>query len=241
MILNSFTYNDKNSYDDMGMIIRERPIITSTRRRITPTSVPGRTGDILIDDAGYENYDRTYKVAIFADNEPMDLIEQKIKCWLLANVNYHKLTDTYNQGYFFKAFVDTPFSITPITHNLAEADITFSCKAFKYANSGLQSTALTTPSKIYNKEYFSALPIIQIFGSGEVTLHINNNSYYIENCTSGMYLNSEIGQAYTSDELTLLNNDIGFTVFPIFESGLNDISWTGNVEKILITPNWRSL
>lgn len=238
---NKFTYNGLNSYDDMSMIIRERPVITSTRRRITPTSVPGRTGDILLDDEGYENYDRIYKVAILADNQPMNILEQKIKRWLLSDVNYHKLTDTYNHGYFFKAFVDTPFSIMPITHNLAEAEIIFNCKAYKYAESGLQSTALTSPSKINNDEYFTSRPIIQIFGSGEITLHINNNSYYIENCTRGMYLNSEIGQAYTSDELTLLNNDIKFTDFPILESGLNDISWTGDVEKILITPNWRSL
>lgn len=238
---NQFIYNGINSYDDMSMIITETPIITSTRRRITPTSVPGRTGDILIDDEGFEDYERTYKTAILADNEPLYSLEQKIKQWLLADVNYHRLSDTYNPGYFFKAYINNPFIVTPITHNLAEAEITFTCKAYKYSNRGLQSTAFTTAGKINNQEFFTSEPIIQIFGSGEITLHINDNSYFIEKCESGMFLNSEIGQAYNSDETTLLNNNIKFTNFPVFKSGWNTISWTGNVEKLLITPNWRSL
>lgn len=239
--INQFTYNGVKSFDDMSMIIKARPTVTTTRRRITPTSVPGRTGDILIDDEGFENYDRTYSVAIIADNEPLEVLINKIKRWLFANVNYYKLEDTYDSRYFYKAFVNNAVEITPITHNLAEAEITFNCKAYKYAKDGLQSTARTAAGDLVNHEAFTALPIIQIFGSGEVTLYINNRSYYIKSCTDGMILNSEIGQAYSADETTLLNNNIKFTDFPVLDSGHNNISWTGDITKIIITPNWRSL
>lgn len=239
--INQFTYNGVKSFDDMSMIIKARPTVTTTRRRITPTSVPGRTGDILIDDEGFENYDRTYSVAIIADNEPLEVIINKIKRWLFANVNYCKLEDTYDSRYFYKAFVNNAVEIMPITHNLAEAEITFNCKAYKYAKDGLQSTALTAAGVIVNHEAFTALPIIQLFGSGEVTLYINNRSYYIKSCTDGMILNSEIGQAYSSDETTLLNNNIKFTDFPVLDIGHNNISWTGDITKLIITPNWRSL
>lgn len=239
--INQFTYNGVKSFDDMSMIIKARPTVTTTRRRITPTSVPGRTGDILIDDEGFENYDRTYSVAIIAENEPLEVLINKIKRWLFANVNYYKLEDTYDSRYFYKAFVNNAVEITPITHNLAEAEITFNCKAYKYAKDGLQSTARTAAGDLVNHEAFTALPIIQIFGSGEVTLYINNRSYYIKSCTDGMILNSEIGQAYSADETTLLNNNIKFTDFPVLDSGHNNILWTGNVTKIIITPNWRSL
>lgn len=239
--INQFEYNGVKSFDDMSMIIKARPIVTTTRRRITPTSVPGRTGDILIDDEGYENYDRTYSVAIIAENEPLKILINKIKRWLFANVNYCKLEDTYDSKYFYKAFVNNAVTITPISHNVAEAEITFNCKAHKYAKDGLQSTAFIEAGKIANYEMFTALPTIQLFGSGEVTLYINNRSYYIKSCTNGMILNSEIGQAYSADETTLLNNNIKFTDFPVLDSGHNNISWTGNVTKIIITPNWRSL
>lgn len=239
--INQFTYNGVKSFNDMSMIIKARPTVTTTRRRITPTSVPGRTGDILIDDEGFENYDRTYSVAIIAENEPLKILINKIKRWLFANVNYCKLEDTYDSKYFYKAFVNNAVTITPISHNVAEAEITFNCKAYKYVKDGLQSTAFAAAGVIVNHEAFTALPIIQLFGSGEVTLYINNRSYYIKSCTNGMILNSEIGQAYSADETTLLNNNIKFTNFPVLDSGRNNISWTGNVTKIIITPNWRSL
>lgn len=239
--INQFEYNGVKSFDDMSMIIKARPTVTTTRRRITPTSVPGRTGDILIDDEGYENYDRIYSVAIIAENEPLEILINKIKRWLFANVNYCKFEDTYDSKYFYKAFVNNAVTITPISHNVAEAEITFNCKAYKYVKDGLQSTAFAAAGVIVNHEAFTALPIIQLFGNGEVTLYINNRSYYIKSCTNGMILNSEIGQAYSADETTLLNNNIKFTNFPVLDSGRNNISWTGNVTKIIITPNWRSL
>ncbi len=239
--INNFTYNGINSYDDMNMIIKARPIVTTTRRRITPTAVPGRTGDILVDDNGYENFEKTYSVAILADDEPIEVLIQKIKRWLFGDVNYHKLEDTYDEQYFYKAYVDSAVTITPITKKLAEADIIFNCKAFKYSKSGLQPNIFTSAGVLVNREAFNSLPTIQLFGSGAVTLSINNRSYYIKSCTNGMILNSEINQAYTADETKLLNNDINFTDFPVLDSGYNNISWVGNVSKILITPNWRSL
>lgn len=239
--INQFAYNGTKSFDDMSMIIKSSPVVTTTRRRITSTTIPGRSGDILIDDEGYENFNKTYSVAIIAENESLNLIINNIKRWLYSNVNYGKLEDTYDKNYFYRAFVNDAISITQIAHNVAEAEITFNCKAYKYAKDGLQKAVLVSAGELINNEAFSALPQIQLFGKGSGTLNINNRSYYIESCVDGMILNSEIGQAYTADMSTLLNNNIKFTNFPTLDSGHNDITWSGNISKVIITPNWRSL
>ena len=50
---------------------------------------------------------------------------------------------------------------------------------------------------------------------------------------------TEMMEVYKDDE----NKNNSFTAddFPVFEVGENTISWTGNVERIEIQPNWRWL
>lgn len=52
------------------------------------------------------------------------------------------------------------------------------------------------------------------------------------------YLNSVVQEAYQGE--TLLNEKMDGD-FPVLKPGNNMISWTGDVEKVVIQPNWRFL
>lgn len=56
--------------------------------------------------------------------------------------------------------------------------------------------------------------------------------------SSQIFLDSEIQEAYKGT--TSQNNHMSGE-FPKLLSGMNAISWTGNVTRIVISPRWRTL
>ena len=43
------------------------------------------------------------------------------------------------------------------------------------------------------------------------------------------------------NEIITYQNDKMYSDFPVLKEGINNISWTGNVTKLEITPNWIEL
>ncbi|EJE7236826.1 phage tail protein, partial [Clostridium botulinum] len=74
--------------------------------------------------------------------------------------------------------------------------------------------------------------------SSDISLNINGEVIKLKNVNNYIELDPEIQECYR-DTLNC-NNDMQGE-FPIFKVGENRISWTGNVSKIEITPNWRCL
>ena len=94
----------------------------------------------------------------------------------------------------------------------------------------------TTPFSLTNIGTFESEPIVTVYGTGNITLYINNQSIILKNITDNITINSEMKNAYSG--IPLLNNKMSGE-FPVLELGENNISWVGNVSKLEIQPNWR--
>ncbi|MBR1559690.1 MAG: phage tail protein, partial [Clostridia bacterium] len=81
-------------------------------------------------------------------------------------------------------------------------------------------------------------PIIHVYGSGDATLIINDTFVELEGIEDSITLNSVIQEAYQGE--TLLNEKMEGE-FPVLKPGNNLISYTGDVSRIVIAPNWRYL
>lgn len=81
--------------------------------------------------------------------------------------------------------------------------------------------------------------IYEIYGSGNVTLYINNRAHGFKNIDGYIEVDSENMNAYKGD--TLQNNKMLVGAFPKLAAGDNNISWAGNVTKIEIVPRWCKL
>lgn len=97
---------------------------------------------------------------------------------------------------------------------------------------------LTEPTDILNTGTFEGEPIITVYGQGNITLTFNNSNIILNNIERKITINSEILNAY--DGNLSLNNKMSGD-FPVFKLGENNLSWTGSVTKLEITPNWRWL
>ena len=72
----------------------------------------------------------------------------------------------------------------------------------------------------------------------DVTLYVNNKSIYLKEIKDKIVIDSEMKNAYNN--AVSLNYKMSGN-FPILSVGENNISWTGNVTKLEIQPNWRFL
>ena len=92
---------------DKGCIITEPPERPFPKRRFEKITVPGRNGDLTLDDECYENILIKYKVATIPDlheRKAIDAVLSDLRAWLLTSVEYRKLYDTELPDGFYWAF-----------------------------------------------------------------------------------------------------------------------------------------
>ena len=116
----------------------------------------------------------------------------------------------------------------------------FRVQPFKYSvNAAGDALELTAPTTIRNSGTVYSEPIITVFGSGDITLSINGNSYPLRNVQESITIDSEMMEVFKGNANQ--NGKYGGVEFPRFEVGKNEIRWTGNVSKIKVQPRWRWL
>ena len=81
-------------------------------------------------------------------------------------------------------------------------------------------------------------PVVTVYGSGTITLMIGMTLVELENIDGSITLDTPLQEAYKGlDSLnSAMNGD-----FPLLQAGTNAVSWTGNVSRVEIRPNWRFL
>ena len=116
--------------------------------------------------------------------------------------------------------------------------VNFRCKPFWYQEN-VQLITLTTsgtfttnPGSVYSE------PVITVYGSGEITLMVGMTIVELDGITDSITLDTPLMEAYNG-AISMNGNMSGD--FPSLAPGANAVSWTGNVTKVVIQPNWRYL
>ena len=233
--MNNFYFNGYYSYE-MGLIVEKKSIYNGPQPDFEMISVPGRDGDVILDHNRYKNVEVSYTVSFIGTKEKAAALRQ----WLCAKAVYGYLVDSGEPEYFRYAAFVSQLNIEEIISNVGRAQLTFSCKPYRYRVDGTTAVQYTQSGFVLtNPERYQSIPDIKILGSGSITLTINSNSYTIQDVSSQVVLDGQLMNAYSGSRL--LNDKIQFTAFPTLKSGSNDISWIGNVRSVYITPNWRTL
>lgn len=228
-----FEFNGINS-DSLGLIITKREIYKAPARNQKLVSIPGRTGDAVDDEGTYPNVTIEYEVG----SKKISSVFDNMADWLCVP-GYHKLIDSRDMSYYRKAVCVSGENWEEEIKNFGRTKITFSCVAYRFLTAGQDVITLTKPSIIINDLKYPSEPHIKIFGSGDITLMINNITYPVKGVNGFIEIDSEELEVYKGDES--FNDKANFKEFPALINGENRISWTGSVSKVEITPNWRRL
>lgn len=202
-------------------------------RDIEQISVPGRNGDLLIDNKRFKNMPITYP-AFISKNFQQNF--DAFKAFMLKNVGYQRLEDTYHPNYFRMAEFRGPLNPDVKVLNIAgEFDLKFNCKPQLWLKSGEEPIELTESATINNPTLYESKPLIRVYGTGSIsfggeTLTVTSADVYTD-------LDCEAMEAYKgvtncNSNITLSGNE-----FPVLSSGENEIVISG-FSQVIFTPRW---
>ena len=222
-----------------GIHVSEQPPITIPLERSTQTNVPGRPGS-LTQLEGDDVYDDMLLTAACFISDPARI--PSIAAWLRGS---GIVTFANRMGGYYKARIanQIPFEKVLRGNPHCSFAVNFRCYPFFYINAVADITVITTGTVITNPGSVYAEPKIQVFGNGNVTLMIGTQIVELQNIENSITIDSVLQEAYKENTVGTgtLQNEKMSGEFPVLKPGANTISWTGNVSRIVITPNWRFL
>ncbi|ENJ9655985.1 phage tail family protein [Clostridium botulinum] len=250
---------------EKGLKIISLPDVTTPELRVEKVVVPGRSGDLTLTDNDYEGEVKPVEFDYFNNNF------DDIKTWLngTGEVIFSNEPDRYYKARIInKIALDqvlkkfhsgiVQFDCQPFGHNLSDSliikitennvirnsKVIHPLAALNYTGGNLvEVNKMATINEsnsmeINNPGTKESDPVITIYGYGNIDLNINDNIINLTNVSSSITIDSEIMDCYRDGQLF---NNYMKGEFPIFKTGVNKISWMGNVQRIEIKPNWRWL
>ena len=224
-----FIYNGIDSRM-MDIIVTAMPPTIRAAQRVESVTVPGRDGSLHETDGSYDNYTKTMECAI-KNREKLD----DIAAWLTGS---GEIIFSSEPDKVYRVTISNTISIAQMMRTFQKFQVSFDTYPFKYSvNRFDEALELEKSAVILGKGTVYSQPVITVYGSGTVTLTINGADYPLSNVDGYVTINSEIEECYKGN--LNRNNIFSADEFPRLDPGDNSISWTGNVEKIEIQPNWR--
>ena len=227
------------SSKDLHIQVQTEPDYDFPEKDYEVTHVPGRNGDIVIDQGSWQNVSRKYNLAMDAGKISYTEVASKLVQWLHSASGYARLEDSYEPDFYRMAMYKDSGSISNIYNKAGQIEIEFTCKPQRYFKSGEIADIFTTSTEYRNPTDFPAKPLIKIHGSGSGTVKIGAYTVTINDILDGMVVDSE--QQDTYKDQTNCNSKVSIAEYPKLIAGNNAISISGGVTSIEIIPRWWTL
>ena len=228
-----FSWNGKKC-TEYGIHVLEQPPITITAERATFTNVPGKPGSLTTLE-GNDVYDDLILTAQCMIPDPSSI--HTIAPYLKGS---GKIAFANRPGgfYFARIVNQIPFEKILRGNPHRSFAVNFRCKPFWYAEAVQPITLTTSGTFVNNPGSVYSEPVITVYGSGEITLMVGMTIVELDGITDSITLDTPLMEA--DKGVTSMNGCMSGD-FPTLLPSQNAISWTGNVTKVVIQPNWRSL
>lgn len=229
-----FIFGGVNS-SEYGVFLTGAETVGAPERDITTIEVPGRNGDLYIDNGRYKNAGMVYSCAIA---HRFDARIAELRNAILAKSGYRRLEDTLHPHEFRLAALKGTIDPDPIPFNRAgEFTLEFDCKPQRFLKSGEAPIKLAgTDAKMVNPG-MPALPLITLEGSGSGKLIINGVTVQLNESFSGLTLDCDTQNAYSGT----INKNSDITApdgFPVLPPGKFEVVFSGGVTTVTIIPRW---
>ncbi len=177
----------------------------------------------------------------------IQFVEDLITSALDTRGEYVDFIPYYDPRYIYKVVVINNPTFSGNISAMRGVPFTFdvSFAPFKYRVGGERAIEFNKPQQLYNPERYESYPLIKIYGQGNISVFINNRETKLKNIENTIIIdsNEDIMEVYKENNGELINlhdNFVGSQNFPYLDSGMNQISWNGNVSKIEIEPRWQT-
>ncbi len=208
------------TFNSMGIIIEETPIIPKPKKSFTKYVIPGKSGYTSIDNKTYDELPFTLKCH-FKDGVGN---RDEIAAWLDG---YGTLQVDADKEY--KGYISNSISFQQV-FRFRKFPIQFMLQPIGQA---VEPTTIssTTSTTFTSDTYTDAFPIIKVTGSGTITINLNGIQFSIYNA-SGEYVLDCGAKVITNNGSNASNSMSGD--FPKVISGSNALTVTGTVTALTI-------
>lgn len=224
--MNYIKWKEQDSRYIKGLVICELPPISKPQMRVAETQIDGVDGS-LIEELGYASYDKPLLIGLtqYAN------IDEIIRLFS----GQGEVVFSNEPDKFYKAHIINQIDYARLVR-FKTATVIFRVQPFKYKLDELPVTISTSPN-VYNVENWgteTSKPLIRLEGSGTVECRVNGNSvfsYTFPSNETEVYIDSELQDAYVG---SVLKNRNMIGEFPILNSGMNEIAFTGTLTSVEI-------
>ena len=231
VIYNSFMFAGKSSRD-FEVWISGGGTFNAPERDVESITIPGRNGDLHIDNGRFNNIQIVYPAFITKD---FHANFEAFKAFMLSQRGYKRLSDTYHPDHYRLASYKSAMAPKMTALNRAGSfDIAFDCDPRRFLVSGEKKKTYTAVGELRNPTLYPSSPLIRAYGNGILT--INGTTLTISGISDYIDIDCDLQEAYkgTASLNSKITLDDGN--FPRLEPGINEISFT--MSEIEITPRW---
>jgi hypothetical protein len=227
MIINGF-----NTSTLPGCVVTDFGKVEAARPKGEKTELFGVNGSYRVLEGSFASYERTFILHLKKMVEISNILDK-------FQSNDNILEFSYQLGSLVYAnFITASFE--PFGNHAWKLEIKLDMQPFRYPKN-VAPVVFTNPGTIENIGTVYSEPIIEIEGNGDVSLTIGRKTMYLSiigkatiDCRQGK---QNIFNANGAVQNTLRKRG-GFFEIPV---GRNGVTFTGNVRKVTIRPNWRYL
>lgn len=224
------------SSDDVRVIVERCPNVIIPNRKQEKIAVPGRNGDLLIQQDAFDNVRQSYDVYISAEVQRLPTIAHKVAEWLCVK-GYQRLEDSYWLDTFRLASFQGGIDIANVLNRFGRATIEFDCKPQRFYKNGDFFIDMTNQQKLHNPSPFTAKPLIVVQGSGNGMITDGTHALVLTNCND-MTIDCDTMQVYQG---TTNMNSICSGSFLELGSGDTNIMWFDGITSVKLKPRWWTL
>lgn len=229
------TFAGKSSLD-FGIRISGEGVYDRPKRKYSTHTVPGRNGQLIIDEDSFENIEIKYP-AFIIDDMPERL--EDFANYMASFKGYQRIENTYEPDTYRLGQFNTNVTVktSGYMNRQGEFDIVFNCKPQRFLKSGEIPVTFEAAGNIWNRTNFDAQPFITVYGTGAGTVGIGDYLITLSDIDDYVDIDCELMDAYKGrfncNKFVSFNAD-SFKI----PSGVSGVNFTGDITSVVITPRY---
>ena len=219
---------------DYFMTIAEPSVFNKPGRDVEQIEVPGRNGDLIIDNHRFTNVEVTYTGQITREFiRRYDAMVDK----LCSMKGYQRLEDSIHPELFRMARFEGGTQPNLLRmFSAGKFEVKFNAKPQRYLKTGELPITFASNGKIINPTEYEAQPLLRVYGVG--ALGIGSETITISQADEYTDIDCEMQDAFKGAANCNGNIELSSGNFPTIMSGGSGISLGSGITKVIVWPRW---
>lgn len=221
-----FKWNGR-SCADYGIFVINEPTIIKPQEKVTFIDVPKRNGALTISENAFNDIMLDVNCGI----KDIDKVEE-ISAYLNGGGQLEFPTMWKDMHFTGRVINSINFDKVMRGRTNRTFTVSFRLNPFLYDNSKTSVRLVNPTTSLMNKGSVDAIPVIRVSGSGDINLMVNGEIINLIGISGVIVIDSVMSEAYDGNR-NLINSKMSGE-FPMLQTGMNGISWTGNVSSVTV-------